>query len=123
MNVSGGNLVMRVAREVKRVMRQNREVLFTPGYLAQMVLERDRRIHEEACLWGMSTIRHTQDGRIIIEPDIELVESWVQGVFRRFRDKADKFGRWIRRHYYVTKFSRENGRYYLPYNPACDYGQ
>ena len=122
MDVSGGDLMQRVTREVKRVLRQNREILFKPDYLAALVVQQDPLIHREACLWGMSTIRHTADGRTIIEPDMDLVESWVEGVFRKFTEKANRFGKWIRRHYYVTKFSKEEGKYYLPYSPACGHG-
>lgn len=123
MDVSGGDLMQRVARELKRVLRQNREVQYTPNYLAELVVQRDPFIHREACLWGDSPIRHTLDGKTIIEPDLELVESWVQSAFRRFATKASRFSKWIRRNYYVTRFFKEHGKYYLPYNPECGYGR
>jgi hypothetical protein len=123
MDVSEVNLQARIAREVKRMLRQNREIPFSTQYLAERLVEQDPFIYREACLWGNSSIRHDRKGNQVIEPDLDLVETWVQGVFRTFKDKADKFSKWIRRHYYVTKYCKENGRYFLPYSPEPGLGR
>ncbi len=117
MDIDSGDLMQRVTREVKHVLRQNHEVQYTPDYLAELVVEKDPFIHREACLWGNSPIRHTPNGKTIIEPDMDLVASWVQGAFRKFSDKTSRFGRLLRQHYYVTKFSKEGNKYHLPYTP------
>jgi hypothetical protein len=114
MDVSEDSLMIRVAREIKRILRRNRDIRFEATQLAELVV-REPMIYREACLWGDGLFYRKDDDSVVTLPDMELVKSWVQHAIRKFCDRANKFQKWIRRNYYVTKWRMDDGGYYLPY--------